>query len=72
LGERITTRLLAMGFERIEVLTPLEQLEHLQAGGEGEVLVEARRAGAHHKGRVLVKDGAICDVKLRDSYEAFP
>ena len=72
LSERVTTRLLSMGFERIEVLTPLEALEALEFASEGEVVVEARRGGALHKGRVLVKDGSICDVRLRSSYEAFP
>lgn len=72
LSERVTTRLLAMGYERIELVTPLETIEHLSDAAEGEVVVEARRAGALHKGRVLVKDGAICDVRLRSSYEAFP
>ena len=72
LSERVTTRLLSMGFERIEVLTPLEDLEALAFSPEGEVVVEARRGGALHKGRVLVKHGSICDVRLRSSYEAFP
>jgi len=72
LSERVATRLLSMDYERIEVLTPLEDLEALELAEEGEVVVEARRGGALHKGRVLVKDGAICDVRLRSSYEAFP
>lgn len=72
LSERVATRLLSMGYERIEVLTPLEDLEALEFADEGEVIVEARRGGALHKGRVLVKDGAICDVRLRSSYEIFP
>lgn len=72
LSERVTTRLLSMGFERIEILTTLEDLEALTLSPEGEVVVEARRGGALHKGRVLVKHGAIYDVRLRSSYEAFP
>lgn len=72
LSERVTTRLLSMGFERIEVLTPQEDLEALALAAEGEVVVEARRGGALHKGRVLIQQGSICDVRLRSSYEAFP
>lgn len=71
LAERITGRLLAMGFERIEILTPFDELERL-TDGDGEVVVEARRAGAPHKGRVLLREGAISDVRMRDGYEAFP
>ncbi len=72
LGERVATRLIAMGFESIDVITPLEELEELAEGGDGEIVVEARRGGALHKGCVHLRDGAICDVKLRDSYKTFP
>lgn len=72
LGERVTTRLLALGYERIEILSEGEELEAVESGGEGEVRVEARRGGALHKGRVRIEDGTIRDVRLRDSYEAFP
>lgn len=71
LTERVVTRLLAMGFERIEVLSSTEE----QAGlleGEGEMLVEARRGGSLHKGRVRIEHGAIVDVQLRSAYQAFP
>ena len=71
LAERVTGRLIAMGFERIEILTPFDELEGL-AEGDGEVLVEARRGGSPHKGRVLVRDGSIAEVRMRDGYEAFP
>lgn len=72
LSERVTTRLIAMGFERIEIVTPLEDLEVAAGAAESEVVVEARRGGAMHKGRVLLQDGAISDVRLRSSYEAYP
>ncbi len=72
LSERITTRLLSLGYERIEIVTPLEAIEALSEAEEGEVVVEARRGGAPYKGRVLVKHGTLCDVRLRSSYEAFP
>jgi len=71
LAERITARLLAMGFERIEILTPADEFERL-IDGDGEVVVEARRGGAPHKGRVALRDGSISDVRMREGYEAFP
>lgn len=71
LAERITSRLLSLGFERIEVLTSFDDLEGM-AQGEAEVLVEARRGAAQHKGRVILRDGGIVDVRIRDTYEAFP
>ena len=72
LSERVVTRLISLGFERIEILTAQEDLEAISLASEGEVIVEARRGGALHKGRVLVRDSSICDVRLRSSYEAFP
>jgi hypothetical protein len=71
LAERITSRLLSLGFERIELLTPFDDLEGM-AQGESEVLVEARRGASQHKGRVVLRDGGIVDVRMRDSYGAFP
>ena len=71
LSERITNRLLTMGFERIDVLTPIEEVEAM-ADGDGEVRVEARRGGVAHKGHVLLREGSIADVRLRDGYDAFP
>ena len=70
LAERVTDRLLALGYDRIEFITAPEELE--LDGGEGEVRIEARRGGAPHKGRVTVRDGKIVDVQLRSSYEIFP
>lgn len=71
LAERVTGRLISLGFERIEIVTPFEDLERI-VDGDGEVVVEARRGGAPHKGRVILRDGAITDVRMRDGYEAFP
>lgn len=71
LADRVTNRLIALGFEQIEILTPLEELEAF-ALVDGEVIVEARRAGALHKGRLAIRDGGIADVHLRASYEVFP
>jgi hypothetical protein len=71
LTDRIVDRLLALGCERVEIITPIDELEVVAREG-GEALVEARRDGALHKGRVVVRSGAIADVHLRASYEIFP
>jgi len=73
LTERIHSRLLAMGYERIELITPFEELsELLEGGGDGEVVAEARRAGASCKGRVTLRGGAIANVDLSGSHAMFP
>jgi len=71
LVERITTRLLAQGFERVQVITPREELP---AGDEadGVVVVEAYRDGVLYKGRVEVRAGALLDVDMKPAYSAFP
>ena len=71
LADRVSSRLVALGFEQIEILTPLEELEAFALVG-GEVVVEARRAGALHKGRLFILGGGIADVHLRAAYEVFP
>lgn len=71
LPERVINRLVALGYERIELLTPAAEFEAL-VEGEGEIRVEARRSGATYKGRVLVNQGAIVEVALRPPYEIFP
>lgn len=71
LVERVRTHLTAMGYEAIEVVTPREELD-----GDGpapdHLVVEARRAGSVHKGRVILEDGAIADVQLRPAHRLFP
>lgn len=71
LGERIINRLLAQGYERIEILTPAEDFEAMLTGA-GDVRVEARRGGAAYKGRVRVQAGAIIEVHLRAPFAIFP
>jgi hypothetical protein len=71
LPERIVTRLLALGYERIQFVTPLADVQKL-AASDGEVAVEARRDGASCKGRVLVRGGAIADLQLQSAYSIFP
>lgn len=73
LSERIINRLLAMGYERIQVLTKAEEIAaFLAEGGEGDVLVQARRAGATCKGRVVVRGGTIAGVELKSAHGMFP
>jgi len=71
LGERVTNRLAALGYERIQILTPVAELDEL-AGGDGDVLVEARRFGSLCKGRVQIKAGTIGEVRVQPSYSTFP
>lgn len=71
LAERVTNRLLAMGYERIHIVTRSEKLTEI-ASRDGEVLVEARREGVLHKGRVLLRSGRISDVEVHPAYSIFP
>jgi hypothetical protein len=73
LADRIVTRLLALGYERVQLVTPFAKIaELLEGAGDGEVTVEARRDGAACKGKLLVKRGAIADVQLQSAYSTFP
>jgi hypothetical protein len=70
-AERIESRLLALGCERVELVTPREELEKLGREG-GEVMVEARRDGVVHKGRVVIRDGRIAAVEVAPPFALFP
>jgi hypothetical protein len=75
LSERVTNRLLALGYERVRLVTPVAELEQLAAGeggGNGELVVEARRDGVLCKGRVLLRRGALTDVEIQPAYKLFP
>ena len=73
LSERIINRLLAMGYERIQILTSSDEIAaFLAEEGTGDVLVQARRAGATCKGRVVVRGGTIAGVELKSSHAMFP
>jgi len=71
LAERVLNRLTALGYERVEIVTPSEALEAF-AGGSGDVLVEARRDGVLCKGRVRVRGGRIDSVQLQPAFPVFP
>ena len=74
LAERILGRLIAQGYEHVQLVTPQEELAQIASStpGDGEVRVEARRSGAPHKGRVIVRSGVITDVHLQSVYAIFP
>lgn len=73
ISERIVQRLIAHGYEHVQVVPTLAELAQLfEAGGSHEVLVEARRAGVHCKGRVLVRDGVVVEVEVKPAYSMFP
>ncbi len=71
LGDRVVNRLVALGYERVQLLTPASEVAAF-AQGDGEIVVEARRYGALCKGRVHVRDGLLADVQLQPTYGAFP
>jgi hypothetical protein len=71
LGERVLNRLSALGYERIELLTPHQDMEAF-ASGAGDVVVEARREGVLCKGRVRIRAGRIDAVQLQPSFSIFP
>lgn len=71
LGERVTNRLLALGYERVQIVTDHELLDEI-AEADGEALVEAWRNGVLHKGRVVVTAGEISAVDVHPSYSIFP
>jgi hypothetical protein len=72
-AQRILARVLAQGFERVQIVPDSAEIQRLiAAGGLQEVLVEARRNGVLCKGRVLLRDGAVTDVELTPAYTMFP
>ena len=71
LADRVVARLSALDFERIEILTPKEQLLQWEQG-DGQVLVEARRSGATYKGRIPVQGGSLGEIQMRPSHTIFP
>jgi len=69
--ERIQTRLLAMGYTDPVVVSTGDEISSAVESG-GALVVEARRAGSVHKGRVVIDGGAIAGVELRPSHDIFP
>lgn len=71
LADRIVTRLLALGYERIVLVTPATEFARIVREG-GAVVIEARRDGAACKGRAIVADGRIQDLQIQSAYSTFP
>ncbi len=71
IGERVVNRLLSLGYEQVEIVTRFEKLAEL-ARSDGEVLVEAKREGVLHKGRVSLRLGRLADVEMTPAYSIFP
>jgi hypothetical protein len=71
MGERVLNRLVALGYERVEIVTPNEELETFALSG-GDVLIEARREGILCKGRVRIRGGRIDSVQLQPAFPVFP
>lgn len=71
LADRIVTRLLSLGYERIVLVTPPTEFARILREG-GAVVVEARRDGAVCKGRAIVLDGRIQDLQIQSAYSTFP
>jgi hypothetical protein len=74
LAERVVTRLLSLGYERVQLVTTLAEIELLLGSDarDGEIIVEARRDGAACKGKVLVRGGMIRDLQIQSAYSTFP
>lgn len=71
LQDRIVTRLLALGYERIVLVTsPLDMTRIASEGGA--IVVEARRDGAACKGRAIIEGGRIQDIQIQSAYSTFP
>jgi hypothetical protein len=71
LADRVVTRLLALGYERVVLVSRQEELARFLAD-DGDVVVEARRDGAICKGRVQVRGGRISEIQIQPAYSAVP
>ncbi len=71
LTDRVVTRLLALGYERVQIVTPNTDIVRM-VEGDGDIVIEARRDGALCKGRVSVRRGVLTDVQIQAAYSAFP
>jgi hypothetical protein len=75
LAERIVDRLLVLGYERVQLVSPPAELAAADGGGGGgelEVLVEAHRNGVLCKGRARLRAGTLVDVEMKPAYSTFP
>ena len=60
-----------LGYSDVTIVTPSEAITP-ELLAEGALVVEARREGATHKGRVLFEAGAPADAQLKGGHGMFP
>lgn len=72
LGERVTNRLLALGYDQVELANDADELARIAVAQEGEVRVEAKRNGALYKGCIRLRAGRIQGVEMAPCYSLFP
>lgn len=73
LRERITNRLLALGYSDIRFVTPSEEIQAIaDENGDGSVAIEAHQGATQVKGRVQIRSGGIDDIDLKSFYSMFP
>ena len=60
-----------LGYSDVKIVTPPQDLTPELLSG-GAVIVEARREGATHKGKVLFEAGAPADAQLKGGHGMFP
>ena len=72
LAERVVNRLLSLGFGQVQLVSSIEEIQALAPDGDGEVVVEAKKNGVLHKGRVLVRKGRLAEVEVQPTYAIFP
>ncbi|MEM9383388.1 MAG: hypothetical protein AAGB93_25830 [Planctomycetota bacterium] len=69
--DHVHARLAAMGYTEVRIVTEADLITE-ELVRSGELLVEARRAGGVHKGKVVLEDGAVADVRLQSGHGMFP
>ena len=63
----VRERLIALGYDKATVIT-----KSSHESNTGELIVEAKKQGTVHKGRVQVEDGRVVLVKMQPSHRVFP
>jgi len=69
--DRVHTRLAALGYTEVEVITPRDEITD-ELLCSGALMVEARRSGSIHKGKIALENGAVVDVQLKPGHGMFP
>ncbi|MEM1449778.1 MAG: hypothetical protein AAF957_02350 [Planctomycetota bacterium] len=69
--DHVHERLSAMGYTDVRIVTEADLIT-AELVRSGELLIEARRGGGVHKGRVVLEDGRVIDVRLQPGHGMFP